>query len=354
MNRSASQTALLLLILSLFLGACSKRTQNKQSGIEVEVIYANQEEDSLLVYTFSSTNTTLRSHEYGSSFVLPDTIGTDTVLIHILYTSGGNLIMPLLPENSKGEIKINIDKQSIKAGKKSVNRDLALYAQTLSFPIISADSIVLNRFFNLVKENPNNVAAFIYNDLLKELFNQSLLADTLLGNPSKYRYTYIADRLFPLRSDILYRDDRSFIFWADNMLYPLMDNGNKGKKANLSDLWGKHRYFVITAQQSWPQDSAGMAEEKKWISLADSLQIPVVALFTNSDTIPKDLLKKRKYKSAYIPITDSTALAARIAERLYIYEEPYYMLFDSSYLARHQFTEAKELEQKLREIILKK
>lgn len=353
MNRSVYKSILLLLSL-IAVSACSGHSKERHSGVEVKVIHTTKKKDSLWAYTFSSTNTVLRSHEYGTSFILPDTVGMDTVLIHVLYTSGGELIMPLLPENSKNKILIDLDKQSIKTGKKSPNKDFASYAQALSFPLADVDSVMMKKFISLVQEDPNSIAALTYNDFLKELSGSSLVADTLLGGPSESGYLYIADRLFPLRTDMSYRKDLSFTFFADNMLYTFTKDPGKEKKKKISDRWGKHPYFVVTAKQNWSTDSIGRANEKSWISLADSLQVPVIALFTNSDTIPKDLLKKRRHKLAYIPIADSIALATRIAEQLYIYEEPYYMLFDSTYVARYQEKEAKIFEQKLREIILKK
>lgn len=353
MNRSSYKSILLLLSL-IAVSACSGHSKERHSGVEVKVIRTTQEKDSLWAYTFSSTNTALRSHEYGTSFILSDTLGVDTVLIHVLYTSEGELIMPILPENSKDKIQINFDKQSVKTGKRSPNKDFATYAQALSFPLATVDSVMMKKFVSLVQENPNSIAAFAYNDLLKDLSDRVLIADTLLGSPSESRYLYIADRLFPLRTDMSYRKDLSITFFADNMLSAFAKDPSKEKKKKISDRWGKHPYFVITAMQSWPTDSLDRANEKSWIALADSLQIPVIALFTNSDTIPKDLLKKRRHKLAYIPIADSIALATRIAEQLYIYEEPYYMLFDSTYLACYQGEEAKIFEQKLREIILKK
>lgn len=340
---------LLFAIACLCLFSCGKKVS--PGGIEVLLDKSLQgDEDSLWIYTYSPMTVYPHKYAYGEAIQLPNTVGPDTVLLHLVFWNEGHRILPLLP-NDEGEKIVLKEKKGtlmITAQKGSENAMMANFGKTLfaekesGFPLNPKQAELL---FQLCETNPSSAAAEVYLSLHRyyrtETSSDSLLmhrADSLMRSVDN-KFAYLNSVLMGDQPDPrLLGEKPKTLQWDDDFFYREKDEDwkeddeKKKSRLNLSKLWDKKRpEALIAAYLELPSDSANLAAEKRWMSKADSLGIPVVSMYLLRDTLPDDLVKKRRYPKRFIAQPDTMGVVTLAVEQLSLRRFPVYLHIDSLY-----------------------
>lgn len=329
-----------LLFLLLATVGCAKKPPEG----ELHLAFDKSGEDSVFIYTYASRSVLARPFSTAEPIVLPSYEGEDTVLVHLIYRTNEELLFPLLPSNKGERVTYSVKKGEtrLKAGKETPNSLMLLFAQELGMPPVVND-VTEEKLLTLVTNHPDEAASHLYRAILQDSLEQhdksaiQKLDSLLMGSETRFRHLERA--IYPNRFNELSPRENIRYRWLDNYFYSPRDKTPKEKRRKLEDAWKKQKdkRALVVAYWDLPTDSASLAQEKAWQLKADSLKLPVVALYLDQDTVPKDLIKKRKTKKAFFTLADTMVLATFAAEELGVKQFPEYMVLDSLYYVRERF-----------------